>query len=398
MSAPAPDDEATRLFTLNQYDILDTAAERDYDDLTLIASQICGTPVSLISFVDKDRQWFKSARGLPDGTRETARDVSFCAHNILTPRAPMIVRDARIDERFRDNPLVHNDMQVVFYAGAPLVTNTGQALGSLCVIDHEPRELTEAQINALESLGRQVVNLLEMRRTLKEAADNKQHLKLAYGSLREFSHTIAHDLKAPLRNIRQLLEIIKEEHGEALPQDGRDLADMAIGLAGDGRRMIDGVLAYSDAVNQHSTRWELVQLLELTEEAATRVGLVKTSEVRFDGPVTEALLPRTMLTQILQNLVGNAIKFSADENPQVIVGCEEVGEMLRFSVADNGVGIPEHERKAIFALFYSVDSDKRGHGVGLSIVQRLVATLGGEVGVTSTVGEGSTFWFTLPRR
>lgn len=157
--------EPERLEALRAYEILDTEPEQKFDDLTLLAKFICETPIALITFVDEDRQWFKSKIGL--SAAQTPRTVSFCSHAILE-EGVMVVPDATADERFADNPLVTGDPGVRFYAGAPLVAPTGHALGALCVIDRVPRELTPSQSEALRALARQVVAQLELRRRLKQ--------------------------------------------------------------------------------------------------------------------------------------------------------------------------------------------------------------------------------------
>ncbi|KQS27866.1 GAF domain-containing protein [Dyadobacter sp. Leaf189] len=154
--------EQERLNALKGYDILDTLHEKEYDDITELASEICQTPISLISLVDDSRQWFKSNFGL--SVRETPREYAFCTHTIQNPSQVFIVPDSRDDIRFSANPLVTGYPNVIFYAGAPLIDSRGFALGSLCVIDNQPRELTEKQISALQVLARHVVNLIELKK------------------------------------------------------------------------------------------------------------------------------------------------------------------------------------------------------------------------------------------
>lgn len=162
---PLPPDEPEWLQALQEYDVLDSEPEQAYEDLTLLASHICQTPIALVSLIDTDRQWFKSRIGLD--VAETHRDVAFCAHAIVAQET-MVVNDATTDERFANNPLVLGDPEIRFYAGAPLRVPGGQAIGTLCVIDRVPRELTAEQQAALEALSRQVVAQLELRRRIKE--------------------------------------------------------------------------------------------------------------------------------------------------------------------------------------------------------------------------------------
>jgi two-component system, NtrC family, sensor kinase len=158
-------DEKARLAALSRYSILDTLPEQIYDDVTALASLICGTPISLVSLVDADRQWFKSTVGVQ--LRETPRSLSFCAHTIGTART-LVVGDAQQDPRFMDNPAVVGDPRIRFYAGAPIVEPGGHVLGTVCVIDTTPRTISPIQIAALEALARHTMALMEMRRTIDE--------------------------------------------------------------------------------------------------------------------------------------------------------------------------------------------------------------------------------------
>jgi two-component system, NtrC family, sensor kinase len=158
----APDQD--RVAALQKYAILDTEPEQAFDDLTLLASFVCKTPIALISLVDENRQWFKSKVGLD--TSETPRDIAFCSTAIQQVDV-MVVPDTMKDERFRNNPLVVAEPRIRFYAGAPLITEEGYALGTLCVVDHAPREFGADQKEALQALGRLVLAQLEFRRNLQ---------------------------------------------------------------------------------------------------------------------------------------------------------------------------------------------------------------------------------------
>jgi len=161
-AAPFPHNEDDRLNSLKSYNILDTFSEEEYDALTRLAAQICGTKIALITLIDNDRQWFKSKIGID--VAETPRELSFCAHTINSPNEPFIIEDARLDDRFKDNPVVLGDPNIVFYAGIPLVNEDEYSLGTLCVIDDQPKKITDVELEGLKTLSQSLINLLELRR------------------------------------------------------------------------------------------------------------------------------------------------------------------------------------------------------------------------------------------
>jgi class 3 adenylate cyclase len=171
-AAQIPIGESARLQALRDYQILDTAPESQFDDLTRLASFICGTPMATVSLIDAERQWFKSRIGFEPS--ETAREIAFCAHAINQPEDVFVVADAAADERFADNPLVTSAPNIRFYAGAPLVTPDGQAIGTICVLDREPRQLSREQLDAMRALGRQTIAQMELRLSLQKLAQERQ--------------------------------------------------------------------------------------------------------------------------------------------------------------------------------------------------------------------------------
>ena len=183
MNAPLPPNEAQRLVALRHYAVLDTLPEASFDDLAELASHICQTPIAVISLIDENRQWFKARVGL-DMT-ETTREMAFCAHAILQPTEVLEVSDACTDPRFSSNPLVTGDPRLRFYAGAPLVTPDGYALGTICALDHQPRTLDDQQRKALRALSRQVVAQLELRRYASVLAREAEERKRIEFQLRQ---------------------------------------------------------------------------------------------------------------------------------------------------------------------------------------------------------------------
>jgi GAF domain-containing protein len=194
MTAPIPPNEKTRLKVLWQYEVLDTVPEEVFDDLTELAARICEAPIALISLVDEKRQWFKSKVGT--SVNQTSRDVSFCAHAINQTEL-FIVPDATLDTRFAANPLVTSDPKIRFYAGAPLITPDGHALGTLCVIDKVPRELRPQQQQALRILARHVVTQLELRRRSRELGDVRLESARLKGELEKARADLAATYRQP---------------------------------------------------------------------------------------------------------------------------------------------------------------------------------------------------------
>ena len=395
MIKPAnPPDEDARLAELRSCNILDTLAEKEYDDLTRLAARICGTPTALISLVDRDRQWFKSRVGL-DAT-ETPRDWAFCAHAIHD-QEPLIVPDALEDERFRDNPLVTAAPNIRFYAGTPLRTGAGHALGTLCVIDYERRQFTAGQKEDLEILGRQVTALLDLRRKTRRLAELNEEKNLLLGAA-------AHDLRNPLGVIQGFSEFLLEE-AEELTGPHRIFLERIHSNSRYILRLVDDTLdlaaVEAGTVNLRREACDLAHLteqcLELSRVQAERKNISIESRIEPDLP--QISIDSVKIEQVIQNLIGNAIKYT-DEGGRVDVLLEQDASQAVLRVRDTGRGISQEDLKSIFRPFFRAQEQgtagERSTGLGLAIAERIIGRHGGKLDVISEPGRGSEFVMRLP--
>lgn len=394
--AALPHNEQERLKALNDYYILDTLLETDFDDITRLASEICHTPISLVSIIDARRQWIKSSTGFQ--VTEIGRDKAFCAHTINHPDEIFVINDLSTDERFKWNPYVMEAPHVRFYAGVPLVTPEGYALGTLSVWDHQPRTLTEDQIKTLRSLARQVVTQLELRKKIMQLNSNEAELKRAYADLEKFSVIASHDLKSPLNNIISICNLLGSEYGTRLDAEGNEyinyLNDAATQLSG----LVSGILNYSRSSQLLTEDKEHIKIAELIEEVKNLLNAPAHATISYRKDDTIIFTSRIALKQILLNLLQNAIKHNDKPHINIDVDFTEGPKDFTFTVRDNGVGIAESDAEKIFDLFETLHH-KNGEstGIGLSVVKRLVEKLGGAINVDTSLPVGTAFIFTIPQ-
>ena len=395
--APLPIDENERLEKLKNYNILDTLPEMDFDDFTRLASHICGTPIALVSLVDKSRQWFKSRIGL--NAMETPRDVAFCSHAILNDEV-FVVEDSLKDDRFKDNPLVIGDPVVRFYAGAPLITPSGHKVGTLCVIDNIPRHLSTSQIDALAMLSRQVVNQLELRMINKEV---KKSAKLKSN----FLATMSHEIRTPLHGIIGFSQLLADQklsrNAANYVQHISDCSESLLIIIND---ILDISKIEAGKLSLEYIPFDLKDTLE--KSLLIFKTQVEKKKLKLNLKLQEGIPMGIMgdplrLRQVLLNLIGNSIKFT--ERGQIDISVE-LGKPrtdekinLLFKVKDTGIGINKQDQKRLFNSFEQVDNSTTrnygGTGLGLSICSSLISLFGGKFWVESDAGKGSSFIFSL---
>jgi signal transduction histidine kinase len=402
--APLPKNEQGRLDKLRVYDILDTPPEAAFDRITRLVADIIGVPMVLVSLIDRERQWFKSRHGL-DAT-QMPRSLAFCAHAILENDL-FVVEDATKDERFSDNPLVTEDPNVRFYAGAPLTTPDGFNLGTLCAIDSKPHQLSVQHGRLLEDLAALVVDEMELRLALRSS---RQHLAEADNAKKlqnEFVAVISHELRTPLTAIRGSIGLI--EAGTAGPVDDKvkELATIANRNAANLLELVNELLEYqkmeAGLMEFAFAEVDPITLVESTvaDMAGFAVGRGVTLETQIDGPVPKLGGDIQRLRQLLNNLISNAVKFSPKE-AVVTVAVYAEGGNVGFSVTDKGPGIPEDFKDRIFDRFTqasgqgSGDNGPKGTGLGLAISKHIVDAHGGAIRFENSPAAGTTFFVELP--
>ena len=398
-SPERPKQENDRQEALRVYSILDTLPDEDYDNLTAIASEICNTPISLVSLLDNDRQWFKSHHGLE--ISETPIEYSFCAHAIYEPDEVFVVEDVRQDERFRDNPLVTGEPFIAFYAGVPLLTKEGQPLGTLCVIDRKPRHLTESQKQSLEALSRQVMKLMELRRNKYELQKANQLLEEKNLMLEKFASLAATDIKSPLKNIKNTYLSFIEKYQDQLDTNGLNLLTSIYDAARKLSSLVDGLKKSSRTEVLIKNKKTAVWLKEIEEDITKLYPASDDYQIHFFFKSEKVFTNKVALQQIMINLVANAIKYNDKVIAEVEVGSREDEQFYEFFVSDNGPGIAPTDRKRIFEMFTVLQPIDRygeyGTGIGLANIKKLVEELGGEIEVESEMGVGSIFTFSLAK-
>lgn len=392
--------EERRLRVLQEHSILDTLPEKEYDEITYLASEICDVPISLISLVDKDRQWFKSHFGL--SVVETPRDVSFCAQAIRDKHNIMVVPDSRQDDRFKDNPLVKGDPNIVFYAGVPLISSEGEPMGTLCVIDSEARELNDKQIKALKILSGQVMKLLELRRKSKQLERNVEELQNHNKALEKFSQVAAHDIKSPLNNIIMLTKILENDYFQDKNTDAYELLHHIQRSSAKLNSLIDGILRYSQNNRLLSEEREFVDIRLILEQIIPLVDSQGLAEFNLESEEEVRLYTnRVALEQILLNLLTNSIKYNDKEVPKTTIRISETGDYIVLNIIDNGPGIRKEDEDRIFQIFETAsrndNNGRRGMGIGLATVKSLLDGLDGNIKVRSKSGQGANFEIQLPK-
>jgi signal transduction histidine kinase len=398
MQAPLPANEFDRLAALYELDVLDSEPEKDFDDIVSLASAVCGVPMSLVSLVDTDRQWFKARVGTD--LTETSRDMSFCAHAILG-KDLMVVPDATQDPRFADNPAVGSSGGIRFYAGAPLVTTDGFGLGALCVVDSEPRRLSVEQLQALRALARQVTSQLELRRYAVALANTTARLQELERRKDDLAGLVGGSLRAPLKLIRSYLQELGDTgtHDLALADlVGRASAAHVRGLTD----LLDHLTSMADAgAGSDSLHMRQIDLTRLTQRAVEAVRpIAATKQIwilnHAGGPSLPIIADPVRLEQVIMHLLFAAVKYTPTGG-RVRVGTEvESGPTVRLDDMD----LPGGMRPDLFPhLYYGAIANPSvvpGPDRGLAVAKRILDAHHATVALSDRPGDGTSLHVVFP--
>ena len=405
-----------RLAALRRLGLLDTPAEEAFDRLGAVAAKILKSPIALVTLVDDSRQFFKSCRGLPEPWatwRNTPLSHSFCQHVLATDK-PLIIPDARKNPRFGKN-LAIQDLGVIAYLGIPLILDTGEVIGSFCVIDHEPRDWTDEDVNNLSTLAASVMTEIELRseiahkqatlqRTKKlnaELSTKTEELEAVTADLEAFNHSLFHDLRSPVSSVVAFTQLLRESASATINSESLRFLDR-IEMSGQRmERILDGLATLFGAsqsplyVREVDLAAMAAQILETLRASAPK------RSVTIDiAPDLKARGDTQLLQVVLENLLHNAWKFtSKTPSARIEVGGQWNENDRIYFVRDNGAGFDPAYASKLFVPFERLHSSRDfiGSGIGLATVKRIIDRHGGRIWAESQPSEGATFYFTLER-
>ncbi|TVR13635.1 MAG: hybrid sensor histidine kinase/response regulator [Planctomycetota bacterium] len=395
--------EPQRLAELRELEILDSDPEAAFDSIVRLASWIAGTPISLLSLLDDQRQWFKARWGLD--VCETHRDEAFCAYAILDSSHILEIPDAREDERFKDNPLVCGAPHIRFYAGVPLRgPSSGLPIGTLCVISSEPYVLRDDQRVALQQLALQAEQLIAFRRAALLLRQQNQALHQVAVDRSRLLATISHDTRTPLTSILGVVELLQQQ---SLPEQSTELLATldAASTSLNGLLTDLGELARCEdgAIRLQLRPWDPAQVAHECMRIVSVFGREKGlhCHVRIEDTVPQRLRgDPDRVRQIIVNILANAVKFCQRGEVLLALSWRADEEELHIVISDDGPGMEAEQAKHIFKPYTQVHDDAsmraKGSGLGLTIVRHLVDLMQGSITVESTPEKGTQFSLAIP--
>ncbi|MEZ2336331.1 ATP-binding protein [Mucilaginibacter sp. RCC_168] len=390
----------TKTSGAEDYSILDTGDEKDFNDLTTLASAICQTPIALINLFDEKRQSVKSL--IVSNIAKSALEQSFSVPDISAEQDILIVEDAASDERFLPQPYINEKDKITFFAGVPLVNDDGVMLGSLSVIDRQQKSLTPEQINALKIIAKQVVDKLELRKKAIVSEDTIRELRYSNLFMQKFNAMAAHDIKNPMSSILLSAQSLKFRLQRLQDADCERLADLNISSTKRLMTLLDDMLAYSKSPSLLLTKKVKIDLHELLMAVVGMVSIPENFTVILPEEKHSLYISSVAVQQIFINLLTNAIRYNDKAQGRLQIRFREDDDYLYFEAEDNGIGIDKAYHEKIFNNSFTLKIadrfEKKGSGIGLSTVKELIKALNGKIVVKSVPGNGATFYLNLSKK
>lgn len=393
-----PFNEKLRLAALREYNIIDSGPDKDYDNLTFLASVVCEVPVANISIIDKNRIWTKSIYGAE--ASDIQRSDSFCDRVIHQEESIVLFNKSTDPDIFsKSRELFGREYE--FYAGIPLYNPQGHAIGVFCVFDTKERRLTKRQMNALEALASQTMNLFEFRKQKNKLYEVQKKLKQKYKELERFASLVSHDIKSPLANIISLSELLKDENKGKFDEETEQYLEFLVDSSYSLRNYVDGILSFYRSDHVLEKDYVNVDLHKLLKGIVDLYQVSDDIHITYPDDVMLHNVNKAALTQVFLNLISNALKYNHNKVRKVDIKFSKSEEYYFFEVKDNGQGIPKDKFKDIFELFTTLDTSDRegntGSGIGLATVKKLIESMGGSITLESEPGKGSNFKFRIKR-
>lgn len=387
-----PKNDEARTAALHRYEIIDTPPEDSFEKIARLAQSIFNTPIALVALVDKEDVFFKANVGMGD-TRKVARGTSLCSLAVADEKL-VVFEDATQDPCLLHNPLVAGSFGLRFYAGAPITTHDGYAVGTVCIVDHTPRSFSEEQRNMLQQLADLVMNELELRLAARKAL----------GAQTELLHTTIHDLKNPLNNINGLANLIESaEDTESVLAYARLIKKSTTTLNGVVQNLMDSTLSHPSEHGLRLEKVDLAKILRLTLEENT--ALVMKKNQQFTTRISEAIQvlgDPLRLKIVLDNLISNAIKYSPQKSTIHVELYKQNGD-ARLEIKDEGQGVTAEDQQKMFGKYARLSAKPTGSetssGLGLYISKKIVDQHKGRIWAQSDgKNKGSLFVVELPRQ
>lgn len=398
MTASLQLEEDSRLIAIQKLNI-SRDREKIFDELTELACRLTHVPRSLISIVEKDEVWFKSQKGLE--LNSSKRELSFCSKVIASNEEVYVIEDARKIQSLENHPEVTAVDPIIFYAGVKLMSKEGFPIGAICVLDNKPHKLSEEDKNSLLMVGDLIQRQFELKKLNDELRKQADLLEENNEMVKSFAHTVSHDMKMPLANMVLTTDIVAKKYSASIDDSGKKylsfIKDAAFGLSDYIGQILSHYESDTFLINDKE-KFDIYTLLEGIQDM-----LAIPDDVDFQLPEDNLSLNinKSVLEQILFNLIANALKYNDKDTIVISVDAYEKENFYIFKVSDNGIGIAEDKKEEIFKMFSTLNIEDRngktGNGIGLSTVQKLVKKLNGFISVNSQLGKGTEFIITVSK-